>query len=139
MVKEYKMLKEKGVFELTSQPPERNIVSSKWVYAIKWKDDSTVDKQKARIVAKGFTQVLGEDYNTTYASVAQLESVQLVCAIATSRRLRLWQINFTSAFFSSKSSFDIYMEQPKGFEKRGDDLVWRLHKTLYGTMQSTHN
>ena len=134
MVKEYEMLKERGVFKLISRPPERNVVGSKWVYAIKWKDNGTVDKRKARTVAKGFTQVLGEDYNETYASVACLESVHLVCAIAASRKLRLWQIDFVSAFLNSESSFDIYMEQPKGFEEKGDDLVWKLQKTLYGTM-----
>ena len=139
MVKEYEMLKERGVFELTPRPPERNVIGSKWVYTIKWKDNGTVDKQKARTVAKGFTQVLGEDYNETYASVAQLESVRLVCAIAASRRLILWQIDFTSAFLNSESSFDIYMEQPKGFEEGGDDLVWRLRKILYGTMQGAHD
>jgi len=82
-----------------------------------------VDRQKARTVVKGFTQVLGEDYDETYALVAWLESVWLVCAIATSRRLRLWQINFVSAFLNSESMFDIYIEQPRGFEEGGDDLV----------------
>ena len=77
---------------------------------MKWRDDGTVDRWKARTVAKGFTQVLGEDYDKTYASVAQLESVWLVCAIAASRRLRLWQIEFVSAFLNSESMFDIYME-----------------------------
>jgi len=106
---------------------------------VKWRDDGTVDRQKARTVAKGFTQVLGEDYDEAYVSVAQLESVRLVCAIAASRRLMLWQIDFVSAFLNNKSMFDIYMEQPRGFEEGGDDLVWKLQKTLYGTMQGAHN
>ena len=126
MVREYEMLKERGVFELTPRPLERNVVGSKWVYAVKWRDDGTVDRRKARTVAKGFTQVLGEDYDKTYALVARLESVRLVCAIAASRRLRLWQIDFVSAFLNSESVFDIYMEQPRGFEEGGDDLVWKL-------------
>ena len=75
MVRKYEMLKERGAFELTSQLLERNIVGSKWVYAVKWRDDGTVDRQKARTIAKGFTQVLDKDYNKTYTSVAQLESV----------------------------------------------------------------
>lgn len=106
---------------------------------MKWRDDGTVDRQKARTVAKGFTQVLGEDYDKTYASVAQLESVRLVCAIAVSKRLRLWQIDFVLAFPNSESMFDIYMEQPREFEEEGDDLVWKLWKTLYGTMQGAHD
>ena len=139
MVREYEMLKEQGVFELTPRLLERNVVGSKWVYAVKWRYDGIVDRQKARTIAKGFTQVLGEDYDKTYALVAQLESVRLVCAIAASRRLRLWQIDFISAFLNSKSMFDIYMKQPRGFEEGGDDLVWKLRKTLYGTMQGAHD
>jgi len=91
------------------------------------------------MVAKGFTQVIGEDYDKTYASVAHLESVQLLCAIAASRRLCLWQLDFVSAFLNSDSSFEVYMEQPKRFEEGGDDHVWKLQKTLYGTMQGAHN
>ena len=63
----------------------------------------------------------------------------MVCAIAASRKLRLWQIDFVSAFLNSESMFDIYMEQPRGFEEGGDDLVWKLWKILYGTMQGAHN
>jgi len=126
MVREYEMLKERGIFELIPRLLERNMVGLKWVYAVKWKDDGTVDGWKARTVAKGFTQVLGEDYDETYTSVTRLESVQLVYAIAVSRRLRLWQIDFVSAFLNSESMFDIYMKQPRGFEEGGDDLVWKL-------------
>jgi len=77
MVQEFEMLKERGVFEVIPRPMGKNIVGSKWVYAIKWKDDRTIKRWKARTVAKGFTQVLGEDYKETYASVARLESVTL--------------------------------------------------------------
>jgi len=91
------------------------------------------------MVAKGFTQVIGEDYEETYASVACLESVRLLCAIAASQKLRLWQVDFVSAFLNSDSSFKVYMEQPKGFETGGDKNVWRLQKTLYSTMQGAHN
>jgi len=70
IVREYEMLKEQGVFELIPRLLERNVVGSKWVYVVKWRDDGTVDRWKARTVAKGFIQVLGEDYDETYASVA---------------------------------------------------------------------
>jgi len=89
MMKEFEMLKERGVFELVPRPEGKNIVGSKWVYAVKWKENGEVEKRKARMVAKGFTQVIGEDYEETYASVARLESVRLLCAIAASRKLHL--------------------------------------------------
>jgi len=77
-------------------------------------------------VAKGFAQVIGKDYEETYASVARLESVRLLCAIAISQRLCLWQVDFVSAFLNSDSTFEVFMEQPKGFEEEGVDYVWKL-------------
>ena len=67
-------------------------------------------------------QILGEDYDETYASVTRLESVQLVCAIAASLSLRLWQVDFVSAFLNSENTFEIYMEQPLGFDEGGDKV-----------------
>jgi len=109
------------------------------VYAIKCNDNGNIEKRKARTVAKGFTQVIGEDYEKTYASVARLKSVRLLCAIATSQRLRLWQMDFVSTFLNSDSTFEVFMEQPRGFEEGGADYVWKLRKMLYGTMQGAHD
>ena len=78
------MLKEKEVFEVVPRPYEKNVIGSKWVYAVKQKENGAVERRKARIVAKGFTQVIDKDYDKTYTSVAQLESVWLVCAIVAS-------------------------------------------------------
>ena len=84
MVKEFEMLKEQGVFELIQHPANKNVVGSKWVYTIKWDNSGNIEKRKARTMTKGFTQVIGEDYEETYVSVARLKSVHLLCAIAAS-------------------------------------------------------
>ena len=60
------------------------MAGSKWVFAVKWNEKGEIEKRKARTVAKGYTQVIGEDYDEIYASVARLESVRLVCTIAAS-------------------------------------------------------
>jgi hypothetical protein len=73
-----------------------------------------------------------------YASVARLESVHLVCAIAASMDLCLWQVNFVSTFLNSQNTSKVHMEQLPGFEE-GEDTVWLLLKMLYGTMQGTHD
>jgi len=86
---EISMLKEREVFELVPRPQGKNVVGSRWVYAVKWKEDGGVEKRKVRTVTKGFTQVIGEDYEETYASVAKLESVRLVCTVAAVRNLHL--------------------------------------------------
>ena len=139
MTKKYNMLREREVFEVVPRPSNRNVIGSKWVFAIKWNEDGTIERRKARMVAKGYTQVIGENYEETYASVARLESVWLVCAIAAARNLTLWQVDFVSAFLNSDSTYEIYMEQPKGFEEGGMDYVWKLKKTLYGMMQGAHD
>jgi hypothetical protein len=74
-----------------------------------------------------------------YVSVAWLELVCLVCTIAVLLDLCLWQVNFVSAFLNSENEYEVYMEQPPGFEEGGDGDVWLLLKTLYSTMQGTHN
>ena len=58
--------------------------------------------------------------------------------IAASLSLRLWQVDFVSAFLNSENTFKIYIEQPLGFDE-GGDKVWLLLKTLYGTMQGVHD
>jgi hypothetical protein len=68
-----------------------------------------------------------------------LESVRLICAVAASLGLRLWQVDFVSAFLNSDNAFEVFMEQPPSFEEGGDDHVWLLLKTLYGTMQGAHD
>jgi len=78
------MLKAREVFEMVPRPEGQNMVGSKWVYAIKWKENSRLERRKARTMAKGFTQVIGEDYEEIYASVACLESVYLICTIVAS-------------------------------------------------------
>ncbi|KAF7782993.1 hypothetical protein Agabi119p4_2369 [Agaricus bisporus var. burnettii] len=138
MLKELNVMREKQVFRLVPRPVGKNVVKSRWVFANKYDEAGAVVNRKARLVAKGFTQVIGEDYDETYASVARLESVRMVCAVAASRGLRLWQVDFVSAFLNSENSFEVYMEQPPGFEEGGDH-VWLLLKTLYGTMQGAHD
>ncbi|KAF7763932.1 hypothetical protein Agabi119p4_8469 [Agaricus bisporus var. burnettii] len=139
MLKELQAMRDKGVYKLVPRPVDKNVVRSRWVFATKFDEAGNVSAHKARLVAKGFTQVLGEDYDETYASVARLESVRAVCAIAASLGLRLWQADFVSAFLNSDNTFEVYMEQPPGFEEGGDGHVWLLLKTLYGTMQGAHD
>lgn len=126
IVDEYDMLKEREVYELVPRLADRNVVDSKWVFVVKWGEDGGIEKRKAHIIAKGYTQMIGEDYQETYVSVARLESIQLICTIAAAKRLRLWQVDFVSAFLNSNSTYEVFMEQPKRFEEGNQDMVWKL-------------
>ena len=83
------MLKLQDVFEVVSRPSGKNMVGLKWIFTVKWNKKGKIEKRKARTVAKGYTQMIKEDYNETYASVARLEFVCLICTIVVSRWLQL--------------------------------------------------
>ena len=94
---------------------------------------------KSGLVAKGFTQVYGVDYFETFASVVRFDSLRLILAIAVSFDLELWQIDFESAFLNGRMKEEVYMRQPEGFVVEGkEDHVYRLLRSLYGTMQAGH-
>jgi hypothetical protein len=87
MVRELGVMKEKSVYCLVPRPLGRNVIQSKWVFANKYDESGVISTRKAQLVVKGFTQILGEDYDETYTAVAHLESVCLVCAVAASMGL----------------------------------------------------
>ena len=129
--KEIEILRARNIFEVIQRPKDKDILGSKWVYIVKWNKNKELDKRKAKIIVKGYAQVIGKDYDETYALVMHLESVWLVCTIAVTRRLCLWQVNFVSAFLNSENSFNVYMEQSRGF-KEGKDNIF-----LYSIIQQS--
>jgi len=72
-------------------------------------------------VVKGFSQIQGEDFNKTYAVVAQLESFRIAMAVAAQKGMKIWQVDFVSAYLNSDCQYDIYMELPPGFAPQGED------------------
>jgi hypothetical protein len=96
-----------------------------------------LQKHKARLVARGFTQIEGEDYFLTYSPVAKMKSFRLVLALSAFYRLQLTHMDVCSAFLQGELNETLYMQQPEGFKARGrEDLVCRLRKPLYGLKQA---
>ncbi|KAJ3564398.1 hypothetical protein NP233_g8320 [Leucocoprinus birnbaumii] len=139
MVKEVNVMKARGVYVLVDRPVGKNVIGSKWVYAPKFDGDGALEGRKSRIVTMGYTQIQGVDFDETYAATARLESFRLILAIVALLDLVLWQLDFVAAYLNSNIDFDVYMEQPQGFVEGGGDKVWKLQKTLYGTMQGGHD
>lgn len=137
---EMETLKAKHTWDLVKSPSGMNIMGSMWIYDIKWDGEGNQIKDKVRVVGKGYTQQLGINYNETWASVTQLESVQMTAAIAAKYNLKLWRIDFVGAYLNSLMKEDIYMKQPEGFVEPGyEDHICTLVHTIYGTMQGGHN
>ena len=132
MEKEMKSLKENNVWDLVELPAGRTPVGSKWVFKVKTDENGRVERYKARLVAQGFTQKFGADYDKTFCPVVRLESIHTLVALSVQHSLDLYQIDITTAFKE-----EVFMKQPEGFVAKGqENLVCRLKKSLYGLKQS---
>ena len=137
MKEEMKSLQSNDVWDLVPLPDGRKIVGSKWVYKVKVAADGTVERYKARLVAQGYSQKYGQDYDETFCPVVRGESVRTVIALAAQKGLLLHQMDVVTAFLNGTLDEDVYMKQPEGFVKKGqEDLVCKLKKSLYGLKQS---
>lgn len=135
MKKEVDALVKNDTWELV-KTPNCEIIDCRWVYRVKEEPDGGV-KYKARLVARGFSQVYGENYWETYAPVVKSATVRLLLAIAVEEDMMVDQIDVRNAYVKSDLKEDIYMRQPYGFE-RGSGLVCKLKKSLYGLKQAGH-
>ena len=89
------------------------------------------------MVAKGYSQKHGVDYTEVYAPVARMDTVRMIIALAARKSWEVFQLDVKSAFLHGELSEDVYVEQPKGYEKKGNEhLVYKLHKALYGLKQA---
>jgi hypothetical protein len=136
---EIKSLKDLGTYELVDRPIDKNIIKSKFVFKIKRKSDDTIDKYKARLVARGFSQIEGIDYFDTTAPVTKMTSLKVLLSIAAINDYEIDQMDVSTAFLIPELTEELYMEQPKGFEAVGSkNKVWKLKKSIYGLKQASH-
>jgi hypothetical protein len=121
----------------TDLPPGKKAVTAKWVFTIKYKSDGTMERYKARLVARGFTQTYSLDYTDTFAPVAKLHTVRVVLSLATNLSWDLWQMDVKNAFLQGELDEEVYMMPPPGLEtKIQPGKVLRLRKAIYGLKQS---
>ena len=116
-------------------PPGQSVVGCKWVYKIKTKVDGSVERYKACLVAKGFTQEYGIDYEETFAPVARLTSVRCLIVVAAVHRWPLYQMDVKNAFLNRDLHEEVYMQSPPGYPHSGSQ-VCRLRCALYGLKQA---
>jgi hypothetical protein len=96
-----------------------------------------VIKNKAILVAQGYTQVEGLDFGETYAPVARLEAIRFLLAFVAHHDFKLYQMDVKSAFLNGPLFKEVYVEQPPGFEdSKHPNHVYKLRKALYGLKQA---
>ena len=105
-------------------PPGHKTVSCKWVYRIKCDGDGVITCYKARLVARGFSQVYGLNYDEKYAPVTCLETIRLLFALAVVKDWEIHQIDVKNAYLYGKLNKEIYMDPPLGYHW-GQNPVFR--------------
>ena len=137
MQREMNSLKENQVWELVELPEGRKAVGSKWVYKLKTYSDGSIERYKARLVAQGFSQKFGTDYDETFCPVVRLESFRTLVALSVQNGLTLHQVDVTTAFLNGELEEEVYMSQPPGFVATDQqNLVCKLKKSIYGLKHS---
>jgi hypothetical protein len=131
-------LMENGTWEEVLRPKDANMVDSKWVFTIKTKPDGTIERFKARLVARGFTQVQGIDYNETFAPTVRMDTLRLFLATVAAEDLECFHYDIKNAFTESHLKEQILLKPPEGVHvKKGH--VLKVLRSLYGLKQAARD
>lgn len=115
-----------------------NLVTSKWVFTVKYKLDGSIDRFKARLVARGFSQQYGIDFHETFAPTMRADALRILLAIIALEDLEAHQVDVNNAFTEAKLKETIYMEPPPGMDVP-DGHVLQVCQSLYGLKQAARD
>ena len=135
MDEEMASLIENNTWELVEKPDDRMVFDNRWVYGVKMNLIGTVNKFNARLVAQGYSQRAGVDYNETFSPVARFDTIRAVLSVAASEKLNLAHFEVKTAFLYGELDEVIYMRQPAGYDDE-TNRVCKLNKSLYGLKQA---
>ncbi|XP_014503132.1 uncharacterized protein LOC106763456 [Vigna radiata var. radiata] len=112
MQEELNQFTRNNVWELVPRKPDLQVIGKKWVFHNKMDDSGEIIKNKERLVAKGYYQEEGIDYDETYAPIARLEAIRILLAIASKMKFKLYQMEVKNAFLNGFIKELVYVEQP---------------------------
>jgi hypothetical protein len=122
-------------WDVVDKPANINLISTKWVFKIKRLPNGQIDKYKARLCARGFTQEYGIDYFETFAPVVRMESLRILLALAAAEDWEIHQMDVVSAYLLGELDEDAYLEVPHGLDVP-QGKVLKAVKGLPGLKQS---
>jgi hypothetical protein len=132
---EIEALRKRQVFDLVDLPPGKKPISNRWVFDVK-----ADGRKRARLVAKGFQQKEGIDYNAIFSPVVRYETVRLMIALGALENWHFEALDVKTAFLYGTLDEEVYMKQPEGFIIRGKEhKVFHLKKAIYGLKQASHS
>ncbi|GJV66996.1 retrovirus-related pol polyprotein from transposon TNT 1-94 [Tanacetum coccineum] len=125
------------VWELVPRLEGKNVIALKWLWKNKCDAENIVVRNKTRLVAKGYKQEEGIDFEESFALVARLEAVRMFIAYAAHKNITIFQMDVKTAFLNGPLKEEVYVSQPEGFiDPEFPDHVYRLKKALYGLKQA---
>ena len=129
-------LEKKNVLKPSILPEGQHLLTTRWIYRVKYRQDGSIDKFKARLVARGYEQILGIDYDETFSPVVRLTSVRIILALSIQHNLILHTMDVDTAFLNAPLEEEIYIRPPTGFTLPPGKTCFKLIKALYGLKQS---
>jgi len=137
MDQELTALEQNGTWTLTSLPPGKRALTSKWVYRVKFRPDGSVERYKARLVIRGFEQIKDKDYKHTFSPVAKLTTVRVFIALASAKGWLMHQLDINNAFLHGFIDEEVHVQPPEGYTKASPGQVCKLQRSLYGLKQAS--
>jgi hypothetical protein len=121
MVEEYTYIMRNDVWDILTRLEGKKVVSSKWLYKIKCVADSSIEKFKARFLARGFSQKEELDYEKTFSPVAKYDSIRVVIYITSVMKWRIHEMDLKTMFLNKIIEKELYIEKLQGFEVHDRD------------------
>nr|GEZ07190.1 retrovirus-related Pol polyprotein from transposon TNT 1-94 [Tanacetum cinerariifolium] len=139
MQEEFNEFERVKVWELVPRPDKVMVSTLKWIYKVKIEELGGILNNKAYLVARGYRQVEGIDFEESFAPVTRLEAIRIFLAYAAHKNMVVYQMDVKSAFLNGNMREEVYVSQPDGFVDQ-DNLnhVYKLKKALYGLKQAPH-
>ena len=137
MERELNALQKNDTWVLTTLPPGKKALSSKWVYKTKYKADGSIERHKARLVIRGFAQVKDKDYKHTFSPIAKITTVRVLIGLAAAMNWDLHQLDINNAFLHGFLEEEVYMLPPEGYFHAQPGQVCKLQRSLYGLKQAS--
>ncbi|CAM8941177.1 unnamed protein product [Rhodiola kirilowii] len=129
MKEELMSIEKNNTWSLVNLPQGNKVIGVKWIFRSKFDENGNLDKYKAKLVAKGYSQQFGIDYQEVFAPVARIETVRTIVAQDVQLEWRIHQLDVKSAFLRGDILEEIYVEQSQGFVVKGsEDKVYKLQR-----------
>lgn len=136
MAEELQSFQDNQAWEVVDTPSNASVVQCKWVFKKKFDSDNKV-RYRARLVAKGFTQKAGIDYQETFSPVIRHSTLRLLFAISVQLGMDITHLDVKTAFLNGQLKESIFMHLPEGFPINNSNKVLKLRKAVYGLKQSS--